>query len=452
MEEGRRMKKHFTNAGYGVLDYISYPIGMLLVAPIVVHKLGAAEYGLWMITTALISAGGIVASGFCDASIQRVAYLRGIGNVKLIPDAVRSMLGINIALGTLLAVGAWFAAPLAAGHVAVPRLTSTAECVTAFRISSLAILVRAVESVAVGAQRAFEQYRGTVQISTAMRLLTLASAAALAIFGKGTISILLATCGFLVLAAVAQFLRLRKLLSGASIWPGFHATETRILFRQGFFVWLQALGGVVFGQLDRILLGLSLGAVAVTPYALCVQFAHPIYGLSASGFNFLFPYLSSQAGTISRERLRQTVAKAFVCNLAIVAIGAGLLLCFGGRLIRIWAGATVAQSATTILLPIVIGAALMGLSVTGTYALQALGDFRTVATISLAGRAVMLFIMIEMLHIYGLRGLAFSRLFYGSIALLVYLPLIQKLRIPKAAGSRIQSMTLPIETQEVVKP
>ena len=89
------MKKHLTNAGYGVLDYISYPVGMLLVAPIVVHKLGAAEYGLWMIATALISAGGIVASGFCDASIQRVAYLRGIENVERIPDAVRSMLGIN---------------------------------------------------------------------------------------------------------------------------------------------------------------------------------------------------------------------------------------------------------------------------------------------------------------------------------------------------------------------
>ena len=446
------MKKHFTNAGYGVLDYISYPIGMLLVAPIVVHKLGAAEYGLWMITTALISAGGIVASGFCDASIQRVAYLRGIGNVKLIPDAVRSMLGINIALGTLLATGAWFAAPLAARHVAVPQLTSNAECVTAFRISSLAILVRAIESVAVGAQRAFEQYRGTVQISTAMRILTLASAAALAIFGKGTISILLATCGFLVLATAAQFFRLRKVLSGASIWPGFHATETRILFRQGFFVWLQALGGVVFGQLDRILLGLSLGAVAVTPYALCVQFAHPIYGLSASGFNFLFPYLSTQAGTMSRERLRQAVAKAFGCNMAIVAIGAALLLCFGDRFIRIWAGATVAKSAATILLPIVVGAAFMGLSVTGTYALQALADFRTVAIISLAGRAVMLFVMVEMLHIYGLRGLAFSRLFYGLIALLVYLPLIQRLRISKAAGSRIYAMAVPIETREVLKP
>ena len=74
------MRKHLTNAAIGVLDYVSYPVGMLLVAPIVLHRLGASEYGLWMISTAVISAGGIIASGFCDANIQRVAHLRGTGN------------------------------------------------------------------------------------------------------------------------------------------------------------------------------------------------------------------------------------------------------------------------------------------------------------------------------------------------------------------------------------
>src|ERR1700674_3580935 len=101
------MKRHLTNAVYGVLDYASYPAGMLLVAPIVLHKLGASEYGLWMITTALISAGGIIASGFCDANIQRVAHLRGIGNSDLIPNTIRGILGISITLGFLLAAAAW---------------------------------------------------------------------------------------------------------------------------------------------------------------------------------------------------------------------------------------------------------------------------------------------------------------------------------------------------------
>src|SRR5580658_1829124 len=108
------MRKHFTNAAYGVLDYISYPLGMLLVAPIVLHRLGAAEYGLWMIATALISAGGIIASGFSDAGIQRVAYLRGTGDSDVIPHTVRSMLGINLVLGFALALAAWIAAPYAA--------------------------------------------------------------------------------------------------------------------------------------------------------------------------------------------------------------------------------------------------------------------------------------------------------------------------------------------------
>jgi O-antigen/teichoic acid export membrane protein len=446
------MKRHLTNAGYCVLDYISYPLGMLLVAPIVLHKLGAAEYGLWMISTAVISAGGIVASGFCDACIQRVAYLRGADQLDLVPDAVRSMLGINLAMGALLALCVWIAAPFAASHVAVSGLTSRLECLVALRIASVAILVRAVESVAVSAQRAFEQYRGTVEVSTVMRIVTLAAAAVLAMIGKGTISILLATCAFLILAAVAQFRGLRRLMAGASFWPRFHAAEARLLFRQGFFVWMQALGGVVFGQLDRILLGISLGALAVTPYSLCVQFAHPIFGLSASGFNFLFPYLSSRAGATQREGMKRAVLKAFACNLLIVACGAALLLLFGDRLIRIWAGPAVAESARSILPPIVVGTALMGLSVTGTYTLQALGEFRSVAFISLAGRSAMLLLMIWMLRRHGLQGLALSRLFYGAVALVVYLPLLKKLRSAKPATRRVSPLAIPIEAQETSKP
>ncbi len=64
------MRRHLTNAVYGVLNYASYPLGMLLTAPIILHNFGVSEYGLWMIATAFVSAGGIIASGFCDADIH----------------------------------------------------------------------------------------------------------------------------------------------------------------------------------------------------------------------------------------------------------------------------------------------------------------------------------------------------------------------------------------------
>ena len=442
------MRNHLTNAMYGILDYASYPFGMLLVAPIVLHKLGASEYGIWMIATAVVSAGGIIASGFCDANIQRVARLRGTGETDSMAWAVRSMLGINLVLGFTLAVVVWIAAPYAARHIAVSRLTPIRECLICIRIASVLILVRAVESVGVSTQRAFEQYRGTVQISTAVRLLTLASAALLVLSGRRTVSILAATAVFLALGTYMQFRQLRRFLGNVSLWPAFQAEETRMLLGFGVFAWLQALGGVVFGQFDRILLGVSLGALAVAPYALCIQFAQPIFGLTASGLNFIFPYLSGRASTISSAALRRILLKAFLCNLLMVTCGAVALLFFGDRLIRIWAGPMVANSAAGILPPIVIGSALMGLGVTGTYAMQALGRFRTVACISLGGRSAMLMLMIYLLHHMGLQGLAIARVCYGSVALFVYQPLLRQLGIGHRETATISSLGIPYEFQE----
>jgi O-antigen/teichoic acid export membrane protein len=445
------MRKHLTNAAFGILDYASYPVGMLLVAPVVLHRLGASEYGLWMITTSVISAGGIIASGFCDANIQKVAHLRSVGDLDLIRLTVRSMLGINLTLGFVLALAAWIAAPYAAPHIAVGHLTPTRECLISLRIASVLILVRAIETVGVSTQRAFEHYRGTTQTSTVMRILTLGSAALLALLGQRTTSILIATGFFLIAGTCVQFFQLRRFLGIVPLRPRFRSHETWVLLGLGVFVWLQAVGGVVFGQFDRILLGVSLGALAVAPYALCVQFAQPIFGLTASGLHFLFPYLSERAGTLSTKALRQVVLKAFLSNLLLVSLGATLLLLTGERLIRIWAGVAVAHSAARILPPIVIGSALMGLGVTGTYAMQALGRFRTVAFISLAGRTAMLLLMIYLVRHLGLQGLALSRLCYGSIALLVYLPLLRQLNVGKRERSHTAARAIPYNIQEESK-
>jgi O-antigen/teichoic acid export membrane protein len=431
----------------GALDYASYPVGMLLIAPVVLHRLGAAEYGLWMITTAIISAGGIIAAGFCDANIQRVANLRGGGDPQRIAETVRSILGINLALGGVIAVLTWTAAPWVAPHVAVAPLMPSHECLVAIRVAAAAILLRAFETVGVSTLRAFEEYRITVQISTATRLFTLGTAAILAFLGQRTVSILLATAAFLLLGAWMQFWQMRRFIGSVPLWPKFHREEARLLLGVGFFAWLQALGGVIFGQADRILLGVSLGAVVVAPYALCVQFAQPIFGLTASGLHFLFPYLSAQAEQRSRREFRRTVVKAFACNLLLVAVGAALLLLLGVRLIRMWAGPAVAHSASGILLPIVAGSTLLGLGVTGTYAMQALGLFRTVASISLAGHSVMLLVMFFLLHHEGLRGLALSRLGYGAVALIVYLPLMGRC-MGNAQQSARAATPAPCELQE----
>lgn len=75
------MRKIPTNAAYGSLDRTSRPVGMLLLASIVLHELGGLAYGLW-IAAALNSANGIVASAFCGVNFRCVAHLSPLGNLN----------------------------------------------------------------------------------------------------------------------------------------------------------------------------------------------------------------------------------------------------------------------------------------------------------------------------------------------------------------------------------
>ncbi len=426
------MRRHLENAGWGVLDYAAYPAMMFVVAPVVLHRLGAAEYGIWSVTTAVISIGGVIASGFGDANIQRVARLRGLDNATAAKAAmvctVRSLLTIHLGLGTLLALIAWCAVPAMAVRLAHAQPAQTHECVIALRIASALILLRAVETVPVSTQRAFEQFGSAVRINTAVRLLTLSAAAVLALAGRHVVSLLLATAAALTIGTVLQYRELRHLLGSAVLWPTVERSSLQILLRTGLFTWLGALGGVIFSQLDRVVLGVAIGAAAAAPYLLCVQFAHPIAGLTGSALSFLFPHLSLRVVAASRSELVNTLLRAFVCNLLLVTTGAALLLAFGERLIRSWAGPIVATSAAGLLPRVVIGSALMGLSVTATYALLALGSFRLVAVVSMTTRGIMLLAMLLLASHHGLLGLTWVRLAYGVLCMALYLPLWRKLQ------------------------
>jgi len=421
------VRAHLANAAYGVLDYAAYPVGMLLVAPIVLRNLGASQYGVWTVVTASVSMGSIIASGFGDANIQHVASQRGLGRHDALLRAVRSMIGINLVLGSALALIAWTLVPYAARHLAPSDPALQRDCLWSLRIACVLMWVRTQESVCISTQRAFERYGAAVRISILGRLLSLAAAAALAYFGQSVTGIVAATALLTLLGTCLQFSRLRHLLHADSLMPAFDHDAMKALLSFGAFTWLQAVSGVVFGQADRLVLGVSLGAVAVASYALCVQMAQPIYGFAASGLHFLFPYLAGRNASQPLSHLRKAVLTAFAANLFFVGASAATLLLFGPRILHVWAGEAIAQSSVSIFSVIVWSSALLGLNVTGTYALFALGRVQIVTWLNLAGGATMLLLMFLLLPRFGAYGLAMARLCYGSVTLLLYLPLALEL-------------------------
>ena len=427
------MRAHLSNAAFGILDYAVYPVGMLAAAPTLLHHLGTAQYGLWVVATAAVNAGAILASGFGDSLTQRVAALRQRAQEQTrarndLLTLVRGAMTIHLALSLALAIGLWVAIPLLLNAIVHGSPNLHRSCLLSLRIASVVIPVRALESVCVAVQRAFARYGAAIGLSVCGRLLALIAAVLLTRLGFGVIAIMAAGALLALVSTGLQIRALQRYLHAASLLPVWNRAAIASIAGLGIYTWIQAASGVISGQADRLALGVSLGAGAVASYALCVQMAQPIYGLAASGLHFLFPHIAERGMANSSPVLAKTVAIAFAANLLLVAAGSAVVLIFGPHALLLWTGASIAGASAPILPWAVCGSACLGLSVTGTYTLLALGRGRLVSFLSVAGGAGMLLLMTLLLPRFGVIGLAGSRVFPGLLSLFVYLPLARQVR------------------------
>jgi O-antigen/teichoic acid export membrane protein len=245
---------------------------------------------------------------------------------------------------------------------------------------------------------------------------------------------------------VVQFVRIQNLLEKTALHPQFDREVLYALTSFGLFSWLQAVAGVLFSQVDRLVLGVSMGAVAVAAYALCSQVTQPIYGVAASGLHFLFPLLASRRTVVETAELRKIVGMATLANVVFVAmLSAGMMLA-GPWMLRLLAGGAVARSAESLLDVMICGSALLGLNVTATYSLLALGRVRTVTWLNIGGGVLML-VAIALLVRKGPQGVAIARLCYGAITLFLYVPLAQVLRAGASNGGSVTPRLAPAEEE-----
>ena len=225
----------------------------------------------------------------------------------------------------------------------------------------------------------------------------------------------------MIAGLLLQALAVRAVVGCMILLPLLHKETLRTLGGFGCFSWLQALAGLSFSQIDRLIIGAMLGAPALGYYSICTQVAQPVHGLLASGFHFLFPHLSARHSTSSINSLRQTIATAFWSNQAL-AVVLSVPLILGSKLIlTAWMGSDFAEHSWLILSIVACSYALLGMNVTGYYTLLATGGVRQATYVNLAAGGGMLLAMSLLIPRWGMVGAAAGRLVYGPITWLMYL-------------------------------
>ena len=422
------MKAHVTNSVYGVFDYVAYPAGMLVMAPAILHEFGIDRYGVWVSANALLMTGAILACGFGDANIQFIAEGRSSRTTNELVETVRTTLGIHLALGLAICAMVWVAAPVLTRFTLKAHTELSSDCLWAFRITALLILMRALETVCGSTQRAFSCYGAAIQASVAARMLSLAAAWLVPHWRTSVAAVMLAMLAINGIGLVVQFSQLFHLLGIRSLRPTLRSQSARRLLGFGTFTWLQAASGLFLGQVDRLVAGVAVGTSAVTVYTFCTQLAQPVYGITAAGLHFLFPYLASSSTGGTPSTTRRAVLATLAINFAFVAASVSGLVFFGNVLLLHWVGPRIATASGALMPLVAWGSGLSALSVTGAYSLLALGKPRMVASLSVLGGLAMAASLALLVPRWGLMGIAYSRLIPGLLALLVYVPLYLEMR------------------------
>lgn len=428
LSQSSHRRQTMLNGMHAIAEYVSQPLGMLLAAPYLLRHLGASQFGVWILASAAVYSGNIVSSGFGDAAVKYVAMYRGRNDSTSIARIVRGMISINLTLSSLFAAALWLLAPYAVAHIAHIESNLQTACLQSFRIGSLLLVIRSIDSVFVSTLRAYERYSPAVRISIYSRVATLIAAIALVARGFSVVEIMLATLCISILAAIAQGFAVRAVAGHILLLPSLHRETLRLIADFGCFSWLQAVSSAAFGQADRLVIGIFLGAPAVAVYALCAQAAQTIHGIVAAGFHALFPHLSSRLESEPLTSLRHIVWVAFKTNLALAALLGLPTIFFSRPILSLWMGPDFARQAWPILSILGGAFALFALNVTPHYAMLAIGQVRLVTFINLVAGASMLLLMLFLTPRLGAVGTASARLICGPITCLLYIKLHKMMR------------------------
>ncbi len=416
------------NAAYSAADYLLAPLLMILAAPFLVSRLGLDRYGIWVLANALVGTAAVVPVGLGDATVKFVSSYRGRGGTDGVIRVIRSTLTVSLILGALVAIVVIVSAPWLTEAVFKISSQDQELAARAIQIAGVALVTRSIDSVFLSTLRAYERYDLAAGVAMVVRIVNIATAVLLATLGYGVVQILLGTLAVTTAGTLTQAALCRRLVEGLSIRPLLDRAALREVLGFGMYSWVQGLGGMIFGQVDLLLIGAILGSRQLAYYAVCVQLAQQIHGLPAAVFAFLFPMISSRYEQTGRVGLHELFKRYMGLNVVFAAVLAAPLILFGRPILTLWMGSDFASHAHALLAILAVAYALLSINVVPHYTLLGLGQVRFVSIANLAAGVLSLIGVAVLLPVIGLNGAAVGRLLYGPVTTVNYARAARSLR------------------------
>jgi O-antigen/teichoic acid export membrane protein len=431
----------FRNA---IANYIGQAVmmgSMFAITPFMLHRLGATQYGLWVLTASFVAFGGFLDLGVGSAVTKYVAELRGRGSLGDASAVVATALRMYSALGLIAMTIGFGLAAVVPGTFRVAGADRT-TLTHLILVASVGIAVQLPATLSYAVLRGLQRYDVINGVTCAASVAFAASIVGVLLAGGGVVAIAAVSIPLTLLWQVPSILAIHRVEPHLRFgWRGARRGHVRMI--AGFSVWLVLINaaGLVKKKTDEIVIGTALPVARIAPYSVARRLSDGGELVAYQFIRVIMPLSSHLYGREDHGELRRLQIFSTRVALAIFVPVAAVIVVLAHPILAVWVGAKFAGDAHIVVILACSSFVEIVLWPSASIA-QATGRHRPIALLSAGAAVLNLCLSVVLVRSIGVTGVALGTLIATTVEAAIITPYM----------FRLNAISFPTALREVYVP
>jgi O-antigen/teichoic acid export membrane protein len=392
-----------------------------LLSPFVLGRVGASDYGLWVLVTSLTGYASVLEFGISTAVVKYVAEYRTRGERSEAAALVATALSLYTVLGLLAVAVSVILAMLLPRIIQIPPGDED-KAVRLVLLAGVGLGISIPATTVVAVLRGLQRFDLLNLLYVINTLFSAAATIAVLLLGWGVVGIAVAAIPVTILTQLPGLYLIRRADPQMQLgWRGARLGLVRTVTGFSFSLFAMQVARQLILRTDELVIATSLPIRSVTPYSFGRRLGE-IPNLLANQFiRTLMPLASGFHAAADWNRLRALFVSGIRLALAISMPIAVILSVLGSSLLSVWIGAEYAAYWPVVLLISLSSVAMISLYPAGSL-LQGMAKHHILAITSIVTGIFNVALSFFLVRRVGLIGVAVGTLVPALLEALVVMP------------------------------
>jgi len=355
------------------------------------------------------------------AVMLRVARVKQEDGHEEIGKIIKAGLLIALSSGGVLISIAWLCSSYAVG-LFFSKMGLSAVVENVFLLGVILLALQQLDEVLVGALRGMQRFDLIAKVEIYGRPVWVSLLVFTAYHTEDVVCLLSAHLVYIIMRMACRAFVVNNFLGRCLIYEKSSLLYIKELVKNGKWIAVQSVGGIMFSTLDRLCVGGLFGAEGMTRYTICTQISQFVHNFQAAALQIIAPWVAKKE---KQNLLKISVLTGVACLVLplVVMMGSGWIL-------RIWIGVDFADKNSLLLMMLMLATTVLAFTIPAHFIVLGLGKVKACAVVLLLGGCVALAgsLIATIASAWGLLAFVLGRLLYGIVTL-GYLFVLRKSRI-----------------------